>query len=238
MPHNKNKVKQSRQCPPVCKKFVAYYRVSTKKQGLGIDAQKFSVNSFVAVRHGKLVGEFEERESGKFNSRVEMDKAIALAKKENATLLVAKLDRLSRDVEFIFRLKNSGVDFICADNPEANTLTIGVMASMAQHERELISQRTKAALAALKAKGVKLGSPKPISEKAIKAGNEANRKRAREQQANKQAYMFIEDYRKANMTWREIADKLNSKGLQTVNGKSFQATTAMRIYNMFAEVVA
>ena len=130
-------------------RYVSYYRVSTKKQGqdgLGIESQKSAVARF----GGNLIAEFTEVESGKNNQRVELDKAIKLAKKEGATLLVARLDRLSRDLYFISKLMNDGVAFKCADNPHMDNLTIHIFAAVAQSDRERISRNTKNALAEIK----------------------------------------------------------------------------------------
>jgi len=135
-------------------KYISYYRVSTQKQGksgLGIDAQKTAVSNFIG-KNAILINEFEEVESGKNDERPQLYKAIEQCKKENAILLIAKLDRLSRNVSFIYTLKDSKVDFRCCDMPDANSLTIGIMAVLAQDERERISQRTKSALAELKTK--------------------------------------------------------------------------------------
>ena len=124
-------------------KYVAYYRVSTKAQGdsgLGLEGQRSAVFNFVK---GTIVAEFTEVESGKNNQRAQLSAAIDRAKKENAVLVIAKLDRLSRNASFIFTLRDSGVNFQCVDMPDANTLTIGIFATLAQHERELISSRTK-----------------------------------------------------------------------------------------------
>lgn len=155
-------------------KYVAYYRVSTKKQGvsgLGLDAQKQTANNFLK-EEDLIVKEFLEIESGKNNQREQLDEAIKFARNNKFTLLVAKLDRLSRNVSFIFTLRDSGVDFVCADIPDANTLTIGIFATIAQHEREIISRRTKDALTAKKQKGFQLGSPQNLTDfsrtKAIK----------------------------------------------------------------------
>jgi DNA invertase Pin-like site-specific DNA recombinase len=126
-------------------KYVAYYRVSTRQQGqsgLGLDAQRKAVADF--IRSGELVAEFSEVKTGSDNSRPALLDAIAQAKACDATLLIAKLDRLSRDAGFILALRDSGVKFIACDMPEANSLTIGIMAVMAQHELELIKSRNKA----------------------------------------------------------------------------------------------
>src|SRR6056297_1708444 len=132
-------------------KFIAYYRVSTKQQGasgLGLEAQKTAVKNFIHSRGAsEIPPPFTEIESGKNDDRQELRKAISRCKETGATLLIAKLDRLSRNASFIFTLRDelqqAGVDFIACDMPEANTLTIGIMATMAQHEREIISKRTK-----------------------------------------------------------------------------------------------
>lgn len=134
------------------KKYVSYLRVSTVKQGqsrLGLEAQRRAVAQY-AKEGSAILAEYVEVESGKNNERLELYKAIEQARSSNACLLIAKLDRLSRDAAFIFTLRNTGIDFVCADMPEANTLTIGIFAVLAQHERELISSRTKAALGAKK----------------------------------------------------------------------------------------
>lgn len=143
-------------------KFVAYFRVSTARQGrsgLGLEAQRKTVTDYLNGGRWKLVGEFTEVETGKQDNRPELAKALRLAKVMGATLIVAKLDRLSRNAAFLLALRDSGVPFVAADMPEANTLTIGILAVVAQAEREAISARTKAALAAAKARGVILGNP-------------------------------------------------------------------------------
>jgi DNA invertase Pin-like site-specific DNA recombinase len=143
--------------------FVCYYRVSTASQGrsgLGLEAQETCVNAFIAARpNARLVAPpFTEIESGKRNDRPQLLKALLRAKVTGSTLLVAKLDRLSRNTAFLMTLRDSGVSFVACDMPEANSLTIGIMSLVAQQEREATSQRTKDALAAAKARGVRLGS--------------------------------------------------------------------------------
>src|SRR5215813_5134904 len=135
-------------------KFVAYYRVSTQRQGrsgLGLEAQRRAVEEFLNGGHSKLVEAFTEVESGKRGvDRPVLDQALASCRVHKATLVIAKLDRLARNVEFTAKLMNSDVEFVAVDFPQANRLTIHIMAAVAEHEREIISQRTKAALQAAK----------------------------------------------------------------------------------------
>src|SRR5207302_5177810 len=147
---------------PSIRRFVADYRVSTVRQGrsgLGLEAQKAAVLAFING-NAELLAEFTEVESGKHANREELKKAIAACKKHKAKLVIAKLDRLSRNLAFIATLMESGVEFVAVDNPHANKLTVHILAAVAQHERELIAQRTRDALQAAKARGKKLGNPK------------------------------------------------------------------------------
>ena len=140
---------------------VAYYRVSTARQGdsgLGLEAQRSAVEAFVQARGFRLAESFQDVESGRHDSRPGLLAALARCKELGATLLIAKLDRLSRNAAFILTLRDSGVDFMAVDLPEASTLTVGLLAVLAQQEREWTSSRTKAALSALKARGVRLGA--------------------------------------------------------------------------------
>jgi DNA invertase Pin-like site-specific DNA recombinase len=149
--------------PPHRGKFVAYFRVSTDRQGksgLGLEAQRKSVLDYLDGGRWELVDEFTEIESGKRSDRLELEKALAACKRHKAKLVIAKLDRLSRNLAFIATLMDSGVEFIAVDNPHANKLTIHILAAVAQHEREVISARTSAALKAAKARGKRLGNPK------------------------------------------------------------------------------
>jgi DNA invertase Pin-like site-specific DNA recombinase len=144
-------------------RFVAYYRVSTDRQGksgLGLDAQQKSVRDYLNGGSWELVGEYTEVESGKRADRPELAKAIEACRKQKAKLVIAKLDRLSRNLSFVAALIDSGVEFLAADNPHANKLTIHILAAVAQHEREMISERTKSALQAAKARGRVLGNPR------------------------------------------------------------------------------
>ena len=143
-------------------RFIAYERVSTARQGvsgLGLEAQRRSIDAFAASRNAEVLARFTEVESGRNPDRPELAKALHLSKITGATLVIAKLDRLSRNAAFLLTLRDSGVRFLAVDLPEANDLTVGIMALVAQAEREAISRRTKEALAVAKARGVKLGNP-------------------------------------------------------------------------------
>ena len=143
-------------------RIVTYLRVSTVRQGasgLGLEAQRAAVQAFAAAGYHRLVAEFVEVESGKKADRPQLNAALAACRLHRATLVIAKLDRLARNVAFIANLMDGGVDFVACDMPHANRLTLHLMAAMAEHEREMISERTKAALAAAKTRGVKLGNP-------------------------------------------------------------------------------
>src|SRR6056297_1554018 len=143
-------------------KLVAYERVSTARQGrsgLGLEAQRKAIDAFAAAKEARVLGRFTEVESGRKNDRPELEKALDLARLTGATLVIAKLDRLSRNAVFLLTLQASGVRFVACDMPEANDLTVGIMALVAQQEREAISRRTREALQAAKARGARLGNP-------------------------------------------------------------------------------
>src|SRR5947209_267410 len=144
---------------------VAYYRVSTDKQGqsgLGLEAQRHAVMSYLNGGSWQIVAEFTEIESGKRSDRPELDKAFATARLHRCSLVIAKLDRLSRDAHFLLGLEKAGIDFVAADMPNANRLTVGIMAMVAEEERRMISKRTKEALAAARARGTKLGGDRGV----------------------------------------------------------------------------
>ena len=149
-------------CRTPSSKFVAYYRVSTTGQGvsgLGLEAQQMAVLTHLAADLGaELVAEFTEIESGKTKNRLELVEAITLCRRHKATLIIAKLDRLARNVHFISGLMESRVNFVACDNPHANRLMVHMLAAFAEDEREMISQRTKDGLQAAKARGVILGA--------------------------------------------------------------------------------
>ena len=200
------------------RKYIAYYRVSTSKQGdsgLGLEAQR---NDVMRYTNGNILHEFTDVASGKKSTRPELENAIAMAKSENAVLIFAKLDRLSRDVEFIFSIRNAGIEIVCCDLPDLNTLTIGIFATMAQYERELISERTKKALAVKKAQGVKLGKPENLTNEAKAKGREANSRNAKESKSNQNALIVARDHAKAGTPLSAIADSLNFLGIKTRRG--------------------
>jgi DNA invertase Pin-like site-specific DNA recombinase len=143
------------------KNYIMYRRTSTSRQELSLHAQNETVRRYISNQHGVIVGEFVEVASGKNNDRPQLTLALNECRRLKATLAVAKLDRLSRNAEFLLRLQNGNVDFICCDCPNVDRFTVGILALVAQRERELISERTKSALAAAKARGVRLGTKNP-----------------------------------------------------------------------------
>jgi DNA invertase Pin-like site-specific DNA recombinase len=199
-------------------KFVAYFRVSTDRQGksgLGLDAQREAVMNYLNGGRWSLVDEFTEVESGKRSDRPELEKALAACKKLKAKLVIAKLDRLSRNLAFIAALMESGVEFVAVDIPHANKLTIHILAAVAQHEREMISERTRAALAAAKKRGQRLGNPS-IAE-AAKLGRAALKANARRFATNVRP--IIDEIIRAGATSHNaIAARLNERNVRTARG--------------------
>jgi len=211
-------------------KAIAYYRVSTSRQhksGLGLQAQQFACKNFISNKNYELTAEYTEVESGKKDNRPELTKAIAEAQKNKSVLIIAKLDRLSRNAAFTLALKDSGVQFIAVDMPEANHLTIGIMALIAQDEQERISARTKAALLAKKEQGFKLGKPENLTKKAQLKGAQSQIDGARK------AYRLISGYItvlvEQGKGHREIARILNTEGHRTRTGKEFTSVQVGRI---------
>lgn len=214
-------------------KFVAYLRVSTAKQGrsgLGLEAQRESVGRFVKERGGRIiVPEFVEVETGKRNDRPELGKALKRCRATGATLVVAKLDRLSRNAAFLMTLRDSGVQFVAADLPEANTMTVGVMAVVAQHEREAISARTKAALAAAKARGTVLGGLRPGA--ADIAQHQRQGVAAAQAKADARLADVADDLRTLvgeGLSLNAIARRLNALGIEASRGGNWTATGVRR----------
>lgn len=221
----------------ITKKAVAYYRVSTRRQGesgLGLEAQKHSVSRYASSNGFEISAEYTEIETGtKKRKRVEIYRAIAKAKELGATLLIAKIDRLARNVAFISALQDSGVDFIAVDMPNANKLTVHILAAIAEDEADRISQRTKDALRAAKARGVKLGTPANFSDKGRIAGARRNREDAIREYRTKLGYIRL--LREKGLSYGAIAERLNQEGHTTRRGKAFVAAT---VYRMVARASA
>ncbi len=213
-------------------KFVGYYRVSTKSQGasgLGLEAQSAAVLSYLNGGSWALLAAYTDIETGtrKGNQRPELKKAIAHAKRERATLVIAKLDRLARNVNFVTSLMESGVEFVCVDNPTANKLTVQILACVAEAEAEAISKRTKEALAAAKARGVVLGTPENLTADAQKKGAAAREAKAISTYVG--VARTIADLRKGGSSFQQIATSLNDSGEVTTTGLPFKAMTVKRI---------
>jgi DNA invertase Pin-like site-specific DNA recombinase len=214
-------------------KCVAYFRVSTKRQGesgLGLEAQKQAVLSFLHGGNWTLMAEFVEIESGKQDQRPKLREALKLCRVTGSKLVVAKLDRLSRNLGFLVSLQEAGVPFVCADNPTANELTIHLLSVLAQHERQVISERTKAALRAAKARGVALGNP-GISDLRPNQREAANATRT----AMADAFVadigeIIIDIQEAGVvSLSGIARELNRRGIPAQRGGPWQAAQVRRV---------
>ena len=212
-------------------KYVGYVRTSTGKQILGLEEQKSRINQFIASSNDLLIDIVSEQESGKNNERAGLEIAVNLCVKNGYTLLFTKLDRLSREVEFLFTLRNKGVKLRCIELPELNTLTLGIFGSVAQWERELISSRTKRGLEELKKKGVKLGSPQNLTVEARIKGAEVIRRNKLENENWKRAQTFIEHFQMKNgyINLSEISNALNENGYKTRRGCLYSAGTVSRL---------
>ena len=217
--------------------IVTYLRVSTARQGksgLGLEAQQKAVADYLSTGQWNLLEDFVEVESGKNSKRPKLLEAIELCKASGAKLLVAKLDRLARDAAFLMNLKDAGIDFVCADMPEANRLTIGIMALVAEQEREAISKRTKEALAAAKARGVQLGAYRD----GVYVGGKGNADTARNASEARTVRFHANAVDKlpllkrydpdGSMSLRAIADIFNRYGVKTVSGRGQWSANSVR----------
>ncbi len=200
------------------RRFVAYYRVSTDRQGrsgLGLEAQQKAVRDYLNGGAWELVGEFVEVESGKHANRPELARALEACRKQKAKLVIAKLDRLSRNLAFIATLMDAGVEFVAVDNPHASRLTLHILAAVAEHERVAISERTKAALAAAKARGTRLGTPDPKG--AVKRMHNALKAKTSQFAAN--VLPLIREVQAAgHASHNAIAGQLNARKVATARG--------------------
>ncbi len=206
----------------VAHQFVAYYRVSTDRQGrsgLGLEAQQAAVRGYLGA--AAPIAEFTEIETGKRNDRPQLKEALALCRKRKAKLVIAKLDRLSRNLAFIAALMDSGVEFVAVDNPHANRLTLHILAAVAEHERHMIADRTKAALQAARARGIRLG--RNASDRLAPAYRAEAMERAR------QLAPVLAELRSAGMSARQMAAELTARGIPTPNGAKWHGQTVRRV---------
>lgn len=221
-------------------KFVSYYRVSTARQGqsgLGLDAQKSAVRDYLRAHGWPPVAEFVEVESGRKNDRPELAKALRACRIHGATLVIAKLDRLARNAAFLINLKDSGVDFVAADMPHANRLTVGIMALVAEEEGLAISRRTKAALAEAKKRGVKLGNPGNLSNIKLGAKNSGKLQKERANNFARDVMVMIDEIRAIGiMSYSGLARELTSRNIPTARGKS--SWSAGQVRNLMARASA
>lgn len=219
-------------------RYVVYYRVSTRQQGesgLGLEAQKAAAEAYVKERGGEIIGEYQEVETGKDCKRPEIMKAILHANRSWATLVIAKLDRLARNVWLTSTLMESGIDFVACDNPTASRLTIHILAAVAEEEARLISERTKAALRAFRLRGGRLGPTTFKDRETWKPKQEEARKRATRRNAEI-ATVAYEEVRPTIMMLRQqgrsfqaIADELNQQDHRTRTGKAWNKSQVKRI---------
>jgi DNA invertase Pin-like site-specific DNA recombinase len=214
-------------------RYVTYLRVSTDKQGrsgLGLEAQREAVARFLNGGAWTVAGEFVEVESGRNDDRPQLAKAMERCRLTGATLLVAKLDRLARDAHFLLGIQKAGVEFVAADMPSANRLTVGIMAMVAEEEARMISARTKAALAAKRAQGHKLGGYRDGAPKVDAAmGREAQRRKADKFAAS--VLPMIREMQSEGASMRDMAKRLTDQGIRTARGATW---TAQAIKNVLA----
>jgi DNA invertase Pin-like site-specific DNA recombinase len=206
----------------VSRQFVAYYRVSTDRQGrsgLGLEAQQAAIRGYLGAT--APIAEFTEIETGKRNDRPALKQALALCHKRKARLVIAKLDRLSRNLAFIATMMDSGVEFVAVDNPHATRLTLHILAAVAEHERELIADRTKAALQAAKARGIRLGRNG--------ADRLAPAYRAEAIERARQLAPLLAELKNAGMSARQMAVQLTARGIPTPTGARWHAQTVIRM---------
>lgn len=224
-------------------RYVVYLRVSTQRQGrsgLGLEAQQAAVDSFLAERGGRVIGTFTEVESGTRGKRLkrpQLTSAIEMARSYGATLLVAKLDRLARDAAFLLSLRDGGIEFLACDMPDANRLTAGILALVAEQEAEAISARTKAALAARKARGLQLGNPSslcPGNAKVASAASQAASAGAREHRVR--TLPIVKRMIEEGHSLRQAARQLAQDGVPTARGGKWTAAQVRRVLAQGAKI--
>ena len=211
--------------------YVTYLRCSTKSQSdshLGIDAQQSTIDSFIK-KGDEVLKSFVEVESGRNNFRPKLQEALALCQSTEATLLIAKIDRLSRNASFVLSLRDSSIDFIACDMPDANRFTIGIFSLLAEQEATFISTRTKAALAELKKRGIKMGNPQNMTDEARAKGREVLKLKAKYNPHNIKAIAYVRSMVAQGLSLNQMVQKLNDANFLTSRGKSFHRTTVARI---------
>jgi DNA invertase Pin-like site-specific DNA recombinase len=216
------------------KKYIAYYRVSRKEQGvsgLGLSAQRTSVTAYANSQEGIIIEEYTEVETGtNKRERIQIHNAIARAKHEGAVLIIAKLDRLARNVSFVSSLMDAGIEFVAVDMPTANNFTIHIFSALAEQEAKLISSRTKQALAELKNIGISLGKPENLNDDARAKGIQKIKENATNNDRNRQAQSVIINCKEKGMSYRQIAEYLNQLNFKTRYGNRFLAPTVHQLY--------
>jgi len=215
-------------------RFIAYYRVSTKRQGesgLGLEAQQAAVEQYLGGFSSNLIKSFTETESGRRDDRPQLQAALEACRIHQAKLVIAKLDRLARSASFLLNLRDAGVDFVCCDMPDANRLTVGILAMVAEDEAERISQRTTAALKAAKARGKKLGTsgPKNLRNRALGSlrGNKVKSRKA-DRRAEDLA-PTIRSMDEEGLSLRKMADRLNAMQVPTARGGEWAPVQVKRL---------
>lgn len=227
-------------------RYIAYARVSTEQQGrsgLGLEAQQAAIDAYIRNHGGSLVDTLSEIESGAHNDRPKLAEALRRCKSQGCTLLIARLDRLSRNALFLLQLQESGLDFVCCDMPGANKLTVGIMALLAQQERDMIKSRTKDALAAAKARGVKLGH---WSHKVVRdtlAGHRGSAKGADAVRVKADIFAAdradrVRELRAEGLSFAKVADRLNEEGYLTARRGRWHPTTVKNLLDRLDRKVA
>lgn len=217
--------------------YIAYLRQSTTKQersGLGVEAQRDIINSF--IKEGVILAEYVETESGRKSDRPKLQEALALCRKTNSILIVAKLDRLSRNVAFTSKLLESDIEIIFCDFPQANRLILHIISSIAEYEANLISQRTRQSLKAKKERGVKLGKSENLMNKhneAVARSNQTNRIKAKNNANNMRAVALLRSMIKEGLTISQMTKQLNEQGFVSSKGCKFQIVQVQRLIQRY-----
>jgi len=217
-------------------KYVSYLRVSTKRQSLGLDAQREMIKNFVATNGGDVVSEYMERESGKLDNRPQLTAALAECKRTGATLLIAKLDRLSRKVSFVFALRDAGVKFVASDLPEFTPLTLAIFIGLAQQERELISSRTSAALRVRYQKeswAVSHSNAHKFDDDCRKKSLDTRRGASKNSPENKRAFAAIRLGLNSGIGYNALAQYLNENGFTTAKGGLWRGNQVKRLIELY-----